>query len=113
MLNLSCLLQCKNAGLFLERGGRCCATVSGVVSIWEITAGVFPMDQFNNSKIHMDTGGIILEDVQAEQAHIQPQTHTHFVCRSVSGCNELHSKKCWVVLTHFFSVKYGQTQLLD
>jgi len=53
----------------------------------------------------MDTGGIILEDVQAEQAHIQPQTHTHFVCRLVSGCNELHSKKCWVVLTHFFLSK--------
>jgi len=55
----------------------------------------------------MDTGGIILEDVQAEQAHIQPQTHTHFVCRLVSGCNELHSKKCWVVITKFW-VKYGE-----
>lgn len=48
-----------------RRRGRCCGTVSGVVSIWEITAGVCPMDhKFNNSTIHLDTGGIILVHAQ-------------------------------------------------
>lgn len=43
--------------------------------------------QFNNSKIHLDAGGIILAHVQAERTHIQPCLQT-----IVSGCNELAGK---------------------
>jgi len=32
-------------------------------------------------------------------------------CEIIKGFVNVHSKKCWVVLTQFW-VKYGQTQLL-